>query len=156
MFSRSAVYLFWCSVLYLTIGMVDLFVFGSKLNPQIQVAWLAALMAPFLIPPWGRWLNMDITWDKAMFEKWFGKKDNDTSNVVPFPELKEVSKVEPPKAPEEPAKIFYRIGVTDKQRVAFSMGYSEITMNKKGCQQMIDQLTVFMNQIEDEDELNSN
>ncbi len=84
---------------------------------------------------------------------WFKKKDNTPTNVVPFPEPKAVPpipKVEPPK--EDPATIFYRIGVTDKQRISFSMGYSEITMNKKGVQQMIDQLTVFMNQLEDEDD----
>ena len=60
------------------------------------------------------------------------------------------SEVTEPK--EEPAKIFYRFGVTDKNRVAFSMGYSEITLNKAGCQQMIDQLTFFMNQLEEEQE----
>ena len=32
------------------------------------------------------------------------------------------------------------------------MGYSEITMNKDGCQQLIDQLTVFMNQLHDEND----
>jgi hypothetical protein len=70
------------------------------------------------------------------------------NNVVNLP----VPKLVPPVAPPEPAppKIFYRIGATDQNRVAFSMGQMEITMNKLGCQQMIDQLTVFMNQIEDE------
>ena len=53
---------------------------------------------------------------------------------------------------EEPAKIFYRFGVTDNNRVAFSMGYSEITMNREGCQQMIDQLTFFMNQLPADEE----
>jgi hypothetical protein len=55
-------------------------------------------------------------------------------------------------AVEEPAKIFYRIGVTDNNRVAFSMGYSEITMTKLGCEQMIEQLEVFMNQLSDEEQ----
>ena len=71
-------------------------------------------------------------------------------NVYKLPKL-----VEPqpqPEKKEEPAKIFYRLGLTDNNRVAFSMGYSEITMNKKGCQQMIDQLSSFMNQLEDTDE----
>ena len=83
---------------------------------------------------------------------WFGKKDKD--NVVDFPALKSVPpmpQVEPPKK-EEPAKIFYRLGLTDNNRVAFSMGYSEITMNKEGCQQMIDQLVFFQSQLYDEDD----
>lgn len=72
---------------------------------------------------------------------------NDMSKVIPFPEPKLVP---PTPAVEEPAKIFYRIGATDKNRVAFSMGQMEITMNREGCQQMIDQLTVFMDQLYDE------
>lgn len=85
-----------------------------------------------------------------MFD-WFKKKTSDTSNVVKFPEPKAVPYVEPPKV-EEPAKIFYRFGVTDKNRLAFQMGYSEITMNKQGVQNLIDQLNFFMNQLEDEEE----
>lgn len=59
--------------------------------------------------------------------------------------------IEPPKK-EKPANVFYRFGLTDNNRVAFNMGYSEITMNKQGCQQMIDQLTFYMNQLEEENE----
>lgn len=47
-------------------------------------------------------------------------------------------------------KVFYRLGLTDTGRVAFNMGYSEITMNRAGCQQMIDQITFYMNQIPEE------
>ena len=85
-----------------------------------------------------------------MFDWFKGKKE--ASNVVKFPEPKAfppMPEVEPPK--EEPAKVFYRFGVTDKNRVAFQMGYSELTMNKQGCQNLIDQLTFFMDQLEDED-----
>ena len=85
-----------------------------------------------------------------MFDWFKGKKE--ASNVVKFPEPKAVPpmpEVEPPA--EEPAKVFYRFGVTDKNRVAFQMGYSELTMNKQGCQNLIDQLTFFMDQLEDED-----
>ena len=87
-----------------------------------------------------------------MFD-WFKSREDRTKeydNVVKFPEpvaFPQMPKVEPP----EPVKIFYRIGATDQNRVAFSMGHMEITMNKLGCQHMIDQLTVFMNQIQDED-----
>lgn len=65
------------------------------------------------------------------------------------PEVKEIPPMPaiPPNPKEKDAQVFYRFGITDNDRVAFSMGYSEITMNREGCQQMIDQLTFFMNQL---------
>ena len=73
---------------------------------------------------------------------------NDMNKVIPFPELK----VAPPPMPavEPPAKIFYRMGLTDNNRVAFSMGYSEITLSKLGVEHMIQQLQVFRDQLSDE------
>lgn len=83
-----------------------------------------------------------------MFD-WF-KKNKTPSNVVPFPEPKEVPKMPYVEPPEEPAKTFYRLGLTDNNRVSFQMGYSEITMNHAGCQQMVDQLAFFQSQLYDE------
>lgn len=90
-----------------------------------------------------------------MFD-WFrkyGKSEGsiaeDMNKVIPFPELKAV----PPPAPvpEKPSTVFYRLGVTDNNRVAFSMGYSEIIMTREGVQGMIDQLTFFRDQLTEED-----
>lgn len=78
---------------------------------------------------------------------------NDMSNVYnlptpklvpPMPEVESLKK-------EQPGKIYYRFGLADNNRVAFSMAYSEITLNQQGCRQMIDQLTFFMNQLEEEE-----
>ena len=80
----------------------------------------------------------------------------DGAKVLDFPKPKAVPQVAPPAPKEEPAKIFYRLGLTDNNRVAFSMGYSEITMNKEGCQQMIDQLKFFQSQLHDEDDTPTN
>ncbi len=91
-----------------------------------------------------------------MFE-WFKGKGKEESNVVKFPTWKDIPppklvppmpEVNPPK--EEQSKVYYRFGITDNNRVAFQMGYTEITMNKEGCQNLIDQLTFFMNRLEDE------
>ncbi len=86
-----------------------------------------------------------------MFD-WF-KKNKTPSNVVPFPEPKEQPKmpyvVPPAPEPEKPAKIFYRFGITDNNRLAFQMGYSELTMNKQGVQNLIDQLEFFKSQLDD-------
>lgn len=79
---------------------------------------------------------------------------NDARETYGLPEAKETPLMPEIAQPEkeEPAKIFYRFGLTDNNRVAFSMGYTEITMNREGCQNMIDQLTFFMNQLETEPE----
>ena len=98
---------------------------------------------------------MNIDWDKRMFN-FFGKTSKDSyseeakDNVYNLPKPKAVPQVEPPKPKEEPAKIYYRLGLTDNNRVAFQMGYSEITMSAQGCQQMIDQLEFFKSQLYDE------
>jgi hypothetical protein len=84
-----------------------------------------------------------------MFD-WF--KKSDYSNVIKFPEHKSVPEtpyIVPP-ALEKPATVFYRLGVTDSNRLAFQMGYSEITMTKQGVQDMINQLTFFRDQLTDE------
>ena len=80
----------------------------------------------------------------------FKKKSNEPSNVVPFPEPRAVPKmpqVNPPKEEEKPAHTFYRLGVTDNNRVSLQMGYSEITMNAAGVDGLIKQLAVFRDQI---------
>jgi hypothetical protein len=81
----------------------------------------------------------------------FGKMVKDGAEVLEFPKPKAVPYVEPPKPKEESSKVFYRFGITDNNRVAFSMGYSEITMNKQGVQNLIDQLEFFQSQLYDED-----
>ncbi len=88
-----------------------------------------------------------------MFD-WFTKKDKAPSNVVPFPEPKAVPhmpKVEPPPEPKKPDTVFYRFGITDANRLAFQVGYSEITMNKQGVQNLIDQLEFFKDRMVDEE-----
>jgi hypothetical protein len=150
-------YLFWTGFVYLFAG-VGLLALGFKeYAVYASPTWITVLSLPFVIPPFGRWLNMNIDWDKNMFDFFRRRTAKDyldeASNVYKLPAPKLVPpmpEVAPPK--EEPAKIFYRIGATDQNRVAFSMGQMEITMNREGCQQLIDQLTVFMNQIKDENE----
>ena len=84
-----------------------------------------------------------------MFD-WF--KDKKESNVVKFPEHKIPYIVPPEPVPEKPAIVFYRLGVTDKNRVALSMGMTEITLTKAGVENLIQQLQVFRDQLIDEDE----
>ncbi len=149
LFGRSGGYwLFWISAAYLVIGLVSLYNGVSSI--WLSPLYIFFLAMPFWFPPLGRAINLDVTWDQKMFD-WF-KKDKTPSNVVPFPEPKLVPPMPEVEPPEEPAKIFYRFGVTDKNRLAFQMGYSEITMNRQGVQNLIDQLEFFKNQLAEDEQ----
>jgi hypothetical protein len=77
---------------------------------------------------------------------WFKKPDY--SNVLKFPEQIKVPSmpyVEPLK--EKDPTIHYTIGHTDDNRIAFRIGYSTLTMNHVGVQQLIDQLELYKNQL---------
>jgi len=82
-----------------------------------------------------------------MFD-WF--KKSDYKNVVPlFPEPKAVPYVEPPKEKEQE---YYSIGVTSEGKMTFKTGNTTLTMTRKGCEDLIEQLTVFKNQMHEEEE----
>ena len=83
-----------------------------------------------------------------MFD-WFGRK-SDYTNVVKFPEqIKDpVPYIEPPKKEQE----YYSIGVTSENRITFKTGISTLTMSRKGVENLIQQLAVFRDQIEEEQE----
>lgn len=90
-----------------------------------------------------------------MFD-WFKNKGKEPTNVVPFPvKDKEMpSKVVPPPLPEKSSEVCYRIGMTNDNRITLQMGYSEVTMNRRGVDNLIQQLAVFRDQlqIENDDE----
>ena len=52
---------------------------------------------------------------------------------------------------KDPA-IHYTIGHTDDNRIAFRIGYSTLTMNYAGVQQLIDQLELYQSQLYKEEE----
>jgi hypothetical protein len=81
-----------------------------------------------------------------MFD-WF--KKSDYKNVVPlFPEPKAVPYIEPPKEKEQE---YYSIGVTSEGKMTFKTGITTLTMTRKGCEDLIEQLTVFKNQMYEEE-----
>jgi hypothetical protein len=89
------------------------------------------------------------TWDNVPPPSDMEKIGEDMSKVVSFPGPSLLPST--PKAEAPPAKIFYRIGVTDSNRISFQMGHSEITMTKLGVRNLIDQLEMFQGQLSDED-----
>ena len=148
LFGRSSgYYLFWTGFVYFWVGMY--LAFSHAARPEYAtLGFVLALSVPLWCPPVARYFNME----PLMFNL-FGKKNKEENKVVDFPAPKAVPKmpqVEPPKE-EKPDVTYYRLGLTSNNRVSFHMGYTEITMNAAGCQQMIDQLTFFQSQLYDED-----
>ena len=86
-----------------------------------------------------------------MFD-WFKGKNKMPTNVVPFPEPKEYPKM-PYVAPSEPkteSKTYYTFGLTDDNRVSFTLGYTTLTMNAPGIDQLITQLEFYKSQLTNE------
>jgi hypothetical protein len=83
-----------------------------------------------------------------MFD-WF--KNSEHKNVVslPFPKPVIVPYVEPPKEKEQE---YYSIGVTSEGKMTFKTGITTLTMTRKGCEDLIEQLTVFKNQMHEDEE----
>ena len=72
-------------------------------------------------------------------------KKCDSSNVVKFPAP--APYIAPPEP--EPHKTYYTFGLTDDNRLDFTMGYTTLTMNEDGAQKLIDQLEFFKNQLKE-------
>lgn len=155
LFGRSSgYYLFWTSFVYFWVGMYLAFTHVAE-TQYASLGFVLALSVPLWCPPVARYFNMEpLMFDlfRRKTAKEYLDESKDASNVYNLPKPKAVPPMPEVKPPEEkPAKIYYRLGLTDNNRVAFSMGYSEITMNRAGCQQMIDQIEFFMSQLYDED-----
>ena len=146
----AGLWLLGLSVVYFVIGMVDIFLLKVDWFPFVQLAWLMLIALPLVCNPLARWLNMK---ENHMFD-WF-KKDKLPSNVVKFPEIPKTevkSPYTPPPEPEKPAVTYYRLGLTDNNRISFKMGNSEITMNYQGAENMIKQLELFRDQLHTDNE----
>ena len=90
------------------------------------------------------------TWDNVPPPSDMEKIGQDMSKIVPFPAVPPMPEVDPPK--ERTGKTCYSVGLTDDNRVSLIVGYSSIHMNSVGVQQLIDQLVLFKNQIESNEE----
>jgi len=150
LFGRSGgYYLFWCSFIYLVVGLTCAVYYKAVQPEYVQIVWLLAMATPLLVPPVARYFNME----PVMFDLF--KKNKMPKNVVPFPGS---TKPHLPKELPEPApkekdpSIHYTIGHTDDNRVAFRIGYSTLMMNYEGVQTLIDQLEMYQSQLHQEQE----
>lgn len=139
-------YLFWASFVYFWIGMYSIFVNRFLSTEVIQIAWISVLALPFLVPPLGRWFNMDITWDQRLFSNKKGDKQVETDdNVVKFPYA-----VEPDPQPtaeelrkqeEEDNRPVYQVGTTMSGRVTLRLGtdshWTSLSFSNEGVDRLI-------------------
>jgi len=138
-------YLFWTGFVYFWTGMYLAFTHAAPVE-YATMAFVLVLSVPLWCPPIARHFNME----PLMFDFFKSRKEREEeyNNVVKFPEPKVVPQVEPPKE-EKPVTTYYRLGITNNSRVSFQMGYSEITMNAEGIDNMIKQLELFRDQIKE-------
>ena len=152
LFARSGGHwLFWSGFLYLSLTAVVAFSPYRDYTMLVQLVWLIMVALPLVCNPLARWLNMK---ENTMFD-WM-KKNKMPANVVPFPGStkphlpKELP--EPTPKPEKVSKTYYTFGLTDDNRISFTMGYTTITMNAAGVDQLISQLEFFRDQLHTEQE----
>ena len=61
-----------------------------------------------------------------------------------------------PEVPKEPEpKTYFRLGITDNNRVTFSMAYHEVSMSAEGVNLMIRQLEFYRDMLQPEPEENN-
>ena len=147
LFGRSSgYYLFWTGFVYFWVGMYLAFTHAAR--PEFAtLGFVLALSVPLWCPPVARYFNME----PVMFDLF--KRNKMPKNVVPFP-TPAPKLVEPP-APnekEKPVHTYYRLGLTDNNRVSFQMGYSEITMTATGIDSMISLLETYRDLLQKEEE----
>jgi hypothetical protein len=76
-----------------------------------------------------------------MFDRFKAAKESYAPPVMPTPW----------KEPAVEEEICYMMGKTSDGKIAFRLGYSTLTMTKKGCQDLIEQLQVFVKQMPEEE-----
>ena len=141
----SGYYLFWTGFVYFWVGMYLAFTHAAQ--PEFAtLGFVLVLSVPLWCPPVARYFNME----PVMFDLF--RKNKMPKNVVPFPAPKAVSPVKPPTPEEKDPTTYYSIGHTDDNRVTLRMGYTTLTMNYQGVQNLIDQLELYQQQLHKEND----
>jgi hypothetical protein len=136
----SGYYLFWTGFIYFWVGMY--LAFTHTASPEFAtLGFILTLSVPLWCPPVARYFNME----PLMLDLF--RKNKMPKNVVPFPAPKAVAPVEPPAPKEKDPTTYYSIGHTDDNRVTLRMGYTTLTMNSQGVQNLIDQLELYQQQL---------
>jgi len=147
LFARSGGHwLFWSGFTYVSLTAVVAFSPYRDYTMLVQLVWFILIALPLVCNPLARWLNMR---ENTMFD-WM-KKNKIPENVVPFPAPRPRLVEPPPESKEKDPTTYYTIGHTDDNRVTMRMGYTTLTMNSAGVQNLIDQLELYQRQLHKEE-----
>lgn len=146
----SGYYLFWTGVIYFTVGMALAFSSYREYTSIIAPIWIFVLMLPFIIPPFGRWLNLDVKWDKDMFgwrKRQIAEQVNkDIGNLPEAVETTEVPVVKEPEDKFDATESTYTIGKNKsgntQLRMKLDYGSATLTMAPEAVVELIEQLAV--------------
>lgn len=144
-------WLFWTGFCYMVGGLVVINSSYSDYTYLVQILWIAAMVLPFTLPPFGRWLNMNVDWDKDMFG-WRKKqiaeqvaKDNPPLEDVKCAEVEETV-AQPAEEKFDATEATYTIGKNNagntQLRMKLEYGSASLTMAPDAVVELIEQLAV--------------
>jgi len=61
--NRGTGYLLAVTIVYFTLGMIDLFLLSGDWLPWLQIIWLVVISLPLWVKPLADKLNMKVIWD---------------------------------------------------------------------------------------------
>lgn len=100
---------------------------------------------PFRRPKYPTWNDVP-DWNKVNQD--MNKVTEDMEKIIPFPETSKTPPMPSTETPKkEPSTVYYRLGITSDNRVSLQVGYSEVTMNSVGVDNLIAQLEMFRDHI---------
>jgi hypothetical protein len=62
-YSRGPGYLLAVTIVYFTLGMIDLFLIPGDWLPWLQIIWVVVISLPLWVKPLADKLNMKVIWD---------------------------------------------------------------------------------------------
>lgn len=141
-------YLFWTGFVYLVVGLSCAFYYRDFPAEYIQAVWILVLALPFLVPPVGRYFNLDVEWDRKMFG-WRKRQiaEQVAKDIGDLPETPEVAEVKEPEDKFDASEATYTVGKNQAGNIQLRMklqygGSSTLTMAPEAVVELIELLAV--------------
>jgi len=141
-------YLFWTGAVYLVVGLSCAFYFRNVPAEYIQSVWILVLALPFIVPPVGRYFNLDVEWDRKMFG-WRKRQiaEQVAKDIDDLPETPEVAEVKEPEDKFDASEATYTVGKNQAGNIQLRMklqygGSSTLTMAPEAVVELIELLAV--------------